>query len=206
MRRARAGGGPTLIECRTYRTRAHAEGMRDAGYRTQEEIAAWKERDPIKLFREKVLADGSATEVELAAIDAEVKALIDEAGKFAETSPMPDPATVTQHVYAEARQVADSEPNQAPTREMTFVDAARESLTQEMARDAGNLRRRRRHWPARRQLQHHPRPLRPLRRGTAARHADQRARLHQSLHRRGSDRDAPDRGFHVHRLLDRRVR
>ena len=134
--RARAGGGPTLIECRTYRTRAHAEGMRDAGYRTQEEIAAWKERDPIKLFRERVLADGSATEVELAAIDAEIKALMDEAGKFAETSPMPDPATVTQHVYAEARQVADSEPSQAPTREMTFVDAARESLTQEMARDA----------------------------------------------------------------------
>ena len=49
--RARAGGGPTLIECRTYRTRAHAEGMRDAGYRTPEEIAAWKERDPIKLFQ-----------------------------------------------------------------------------------------------------------------------------------------------------------
>ena len=134
--RARAGGGPTLIECRTYRTRAHAEGMRDAGYRTQEEIAAWKERDPIKLFRERVLADGSATEVELAALDAEVKVLMDEAGKFAETSPMPDPATVTQHVYAEVRQVADSEPSQAPTREMTFVDAARESLTQEMARDA----------------------------------------------------------------------
>jgi len=134
--RARRGEGPTLIECRTYRTRAHAEGMRDAGYRTQEEIAAWKERDPLKLFRERVLADGSATEVELAAIDAEIKALMDEAGKFAETSPMPDPATVTQHVYAEARQVADSEPSQAPTREMTFVDAARESLTQEMARDA----------------------------------------------------------------------
>ena len=134
--RARAGGGPTLIECRTYRTRAHAEGMRDAGYRTQEEIATWKERDPIKLFRAKILADGSAAEVELAALDAEVKVLMDEAGKFAETSPMPDPATVTQHVYAEARQVADSEPSQAPTREMTFVDAARESLTQEMARDA----------------------------------------------------------------------
>lgn len=134
--RARAGGGPTLIECRTYRTRAHAEGMRDAGYRTPEEVASWKERDPIRLFREKMLADGRVTEVELAAIAAEIKALAEEAGKFAETSPMPDPATVTQHVYAEVRQVADSEPSQAPTREMTFVDAARESLTQEMARDA----------------------------------------------------------------------
>ena len=47
LRRARAGGGPTLIECRTYRTRAHAEGMRDAGYRSQEEVDRWKAQDPI---------------------------------------------------------------------------------------------------------------------------------------------------------------
>ena len=58
--RARAGGGPTLIECRTYRTRAHAEGMRDAGYRTKEEVASWRERDPIALYRDMLLADGSA--------------------------------------------------------------------------------------------------------------------------------------------------
>ena len=56
--------------------------------------AAWKERDPIKLFRERVLADGSATKVELAAVEAEVKAMAEEAGKFAEASPIPDPATV----------------------------------------------------------------------------------------------------------------
>ena len=98
--RARAGGGPTLIECRTYRTRAHAEGMRDAGYRTPEEIATWKERDPLKLFRARMLADSSATEAELVAVEAEVKALSEEAGKFAEASPMPDPATVSEHVYA----------------------------------------------------------------------------------------------------------
>ena len=41
------GGGPTLLECRTYRTRAHAEGMRDVGYRTQEEVERWKAQDPI---------------------------------------------------------------------------------------------------------------------------------------------------------------
>ena len=108
VERARAGGGPTLIECRTYRTRAHAEGMRDAGYRTQEEIAAWKERDPIKLLRDKLLGDGSATEADLAAIDAEIKALVEEAGKFAETSPMPDPATVSQHVFSEVATPAGS--------------------------------------------------------------------------------------------------
>ena len=86
--RARAGGGPTLIECRTYRTRAHAEGMRDAGYRTQEEIAAWKERDPIQLFREQAAGRRAAlTEAELDAIDAEIKALVEEAGKLRRDQP-----------------------------------------------------------------------------------------------------------------------
>ena len=48
--RARQGGGPTLIECKTYRTRPHAEGMRDGGYRSTEEIDEWKKRDPIPTF------------------------------------------------------------------------------------------------------------------------------------------------------------
>ena len=94
-------GGPTLLECRTYRTRAHAEGMRDAGYRSPEEMVVWKERDPIKLFRARMLADGSVPQAELAAVEAEViQALAEEAGKFAKASPMPDPATVSEHVYA----------------------------------------------------------------------------------------------------------
>ena len=54
VQRARGGEGPTLIECRTYRTRAHSEGMRDAGYRTQEEVEEWKERD-----RSSATASGS---------------------------------------------------------------------------------------------------------------------------------------------------
>ena len=143
--RARAGGGPTLIECRTYRTRAHAEGMRDAGYRTPEEVASWKERDPIRLFREKLLGDGSVTEVELGAIDDEIKALVEEAGRFAEASPLPDPTTVSQHVCAGNWKLETgnlglpASSNQLPAtnfRHMTFVDAAREGLAEEMARDA----------------------------------------------------------------------
>ncbi len=121
VRHARAGEGPTLLECRTYRTRAHSEGMRDTGYRTQEEIAAWKARDPITAF-EAVLLKGTggpgtgaggagggagaaagsvATRAELDAIDAEVKALAEEAAAFALSSPMPDPASVTAHVYSQ---------------------------------------------------------------------------------------------------------
>ena len=54
---ARAGNGPSLIECKTYRTRPHAEGMRDGGYRTAEEIDEWKQRDPIANYRSKLLVN-----------------------------------------------------------------------------------------------------------------------------------------------------
>src|SRR5215813_15039323 len=58
IRRARASGGPSFIECKTYRTRPHAEGMRDAGYRTQEEIDSWKCRDPIQMLSERMIGEG----------------------------------------------------------------------------------------------------------------------------------------------------
>jgi 2-oxoisovalerate dehydrogenase E1 component len=102
VNRARAGEGPTLLECRTYRTRAHSEGMRDAGYRSVEEVDAWKARDPIKLLATRLQQDDGATESELAAIDAEIKSLIDEAYEFARNSPYPDPLTALQHVFSEA--------------------------------------------------------------------------------------------------------
>jgi 2-oxoisovalerate dehydrogenase E1 component len=98
--RARAGKGPTLIECKTYRTRAHAEGMRDAGYRTREEVEAWKQRCPIQRLRERILAAGEARAADCDAIDAEVAALVAEALDFAKASPWPDPATATDHVYS----------------------------------------------------------------------------------------------------------
>ncbi len=93
--RARSGAGPTLIECRTYRTRAHAEGMRDAGYRSAEEVDAWKARDPLKLLAAQLPA------ADVAAIEAEVKAQVDAAYDFARNSPYPDPATATTHVFAD---------------------------------------------------------------------------------------------------------
>ena len=100
VRRARAGEGPTLLECKTYRIRAHSEGMRDAGYRTADEITAWKGRDPIKAFQARVVDSGVASQAELEQIDAEVKATAEEAVTFALNSPMPEPASVTAHVYS----------------------------------------------------------------------------------------------------------
>src|SRR4029453_14335472 len=55
VRRARNGGGPTLMECKTYRTRPHAEGMGDFTYRTRDEVDAWKNRCPIRRLRDRLL-------------------------------------------------------------------------------------------------------------------------------------------------------
>jgi TPP-dependent pyruvate/acetoin dehydrogenase alpha subunit len=98
--RARSGRGPTLIEARTYRTRPHAEGMRDAGYRTQDEIDEWKARDPIASLRQGVIGRGLATEAEFDAIDAEIKAIVAEALEFATNSPYPDPSTATSFIFS----------------------------------------------------------------------------------------------------------
>jgi TPP-dependent pyruvate/acetoin dehydrogenase alpha subunit len=91
--RARSGGGPTLVECKTYRFTGHSRS--DArGYRTREEEAEWRARDPIPRLR-AALADADATRIE-----AEVEAALDDAVEFARTSPEPDPDELTADVYA----------------------------------------------------------------------------------------------------------
>jgi len=96
VRRARAGDGPALLACTTYRTRAHSEGMRDAGYRSREEVDAWRARDPVKRLREQLPA-AAAEQTER-----EIQALVDEALEWAKSSPYPDPSAVLEHVYADA--------------------------------------------------------------------------------------------------------
>ena len=103
VERARAGGGPSFIECKTYRTRPHAEGMRDAGYRTLEEIDSWKQRDPITNLRERAIASGVAAEADFAAVDDEIRAMVEDAAEFAKNSPYPDPATAADYIYSPTR-------------------------------------------------------------------------------------------------------
>src|SRR5438270_5319032 len=97
VQRARSGGGPTLIECKTYRTRPHAEGMGDYTYRTREEVADWRERCPIKRLRAVLVADKLATGAELDAIDAEILNQVNAASQQAEQAPLPDGATATRY-------------------------------------------------------------------------------------------------------------
>ncbi len=78
--------------------------MREAGYRTPEEVEAWKERCPIRAC-ERLLVDGGwPSRADLDAVDAEVRALVEEAAAFALASPWPDPATVADHVYSAQRE------------------------------------------------------------------------------------------------------
>ena len=101
VERARSGEGPTLIECQTYRIRAHAEGMNDVGYRTQEEIDRWKERDPIELWKKFLLEEGVTGEQEIGEMSAKVLKTADDAIQFARQSPMPDPSDIFDHLFSE---------------------------------------------------------------------------------------------------------
>jgi len=93
----RAGNGPYFLECRTYRFRAHS--MFDAQlYRTREEIALWKERDPIARLRNWLLESHMITEGEIADIDASIAAEIDEAVAFAEAGTWEDVADLERFV------------------------------------------------------------------------------------------------------------
>ena len=98
--RARAGGGPTLVECRTYRIRGHSKSDRNL-YRTKEEIEEWRGADPIARLERDLVAAGVMSDDEIASIGAEAQAAIEAALAFAQQSPSPDPAQLTRDVYAE---------------------------------------------------------------------------------------------------------
>jgi pyruvate dehydrogenase E1 component alpha subunit len=93
---ARAGRGPTFLECRTYRFFGHhtAERTMKLAYRTDEEIAAWRGRDPL------VVTGAKLDDVTRARIDDDVERLLDEALAFARQSPRPDPSEFLEFVYA----------------------------------------------------------------------------------------------------------
>lgn len=99
IERARAGGGPTLIECLTYRHRGHSKSDRNR-YRTKEEIESWVERDPIVLFEQDLLRHGMIEQNEVDELVKSVEQEIEDAVAFAKDSPAPDIASLTDFVYA----------------------------------------------------------------------------------------------------------
>jgi pyruvate dehydrogenase E1 component alpha subunit len=87
--RARAGGGPTLIEARTYRHYGHSKAD-PAKYRPKAEVEHWLARDPLPRARERLLADG-VEEAEIASVEEDVEARIEHAVAAAKAAPYPDP-------------------------------------------------------------------------------------------------------------------
>lgn len=98
--RARAGEGPTLIEALTYRFRGHSLADPDE-LRTKDEKEFWFSRDPIKKLANYLIEKNLATEAELKDIERKVQDVIDDAVKFAESSPEPDPSELYRFVFAE---------------------------------------------------------------------------------------------------------
>jgi len=104
VRRARSGGGPTLIEAKTYRYFDHAANMgRDLGYRTDAEIDDWRaKRDPIALFRARLTGDFKFKDAELDAIAEAADSEVADAVQFAKDSPSPAASEAFNDVFAPA--------------------------------------------------------------------------------------------------------
>lgn len=99
VERARAGEGPSVIECKTMRMLGHA--IHDgAEYVPRELLAEWEARDPVLRYAERLVAEGVCDQAELDEINYRCEVEITDALEYAENSPLPDPATVADGVYA----------------------------------------------------------------------------------------------------------
>jgi pyruvate dehydrogenase E1 component alpha subunit len=107
LEKARAGGGPTLVECLTFRMEGHAVHD-DASYAPSVLFEEWLKYDPIERFRLWLSEHVQLGEAEQSEIEAEVKALLRAAQEQAESSPFPDPAELEQGVYAEPEELQGS--------------------------------------------------------------------------------------------------
>lgn len=97
VKRAREKGGPTLLEIKTYRYKGHS--ISDPGkYRTKEELEEYKSKDPIQVVLKKIKDNNIASDEEIAAIDARINQVVEDAVAFAEESPFPAPEAVLEDV------------------------------------------------------------------------------------------------------------
>lgn len=95
---ARAGEGPFFVEARTYRLHGHMHGDPET-YRSKEEVALWRQRDPLLLEEERLVAESAATTQQLRELDQTILARIEAAAVRAESSPEPDVRAIAEHVY-----------------------------------------------------------------------------------------------------------
>jgi pyruvate/2-oxoglutarate/acetoin dehydrogenase E1 component/TPP-dependent pyruvate/acetoin dehydrogenase alpha subunit len=135
VERARAGEGPTLVECKTYRYHVHAGPARDES-RPEQEASEWLARDPLVICRRRLIEQGVATEDELSRIDVEVTEEIRAAEEFARDSPLPEPSAALTDAYVVTKSTAVvARPIEESTRELSYGDAMQEALREEMLAD-----------------------------------------------------------------------
>jgi TPP-dependent pyruvate/acetoin dehydrogenase alpha subunit len=99
IERARQGGGPTLMECKTYRYKGHSR-FEKAAYRVDGELERWQERDPLKQFSRYLVQSLELQQGELDAIAKKVDEEIEDAVKYARSSPDPDPGDFRQYIFS----------------------------------------------------------------------------------------------------------
>jgi acetoin:2,6-dichlorophenolindophenol oxidoreductase subunit alpha len=104
--KARCGDGATFVECLTYRWDGHFGGDPGTGYRSKEEIEAWKQKCPIKRLKQKLIEEGSLTQPEFDKMSAAVYSHLDEIAKRAEAAPLPKKEVDLSSIYA-AAEVSD---------------------------------------------------------------------------------------------------
>jgi 2-oxoisovalerate dehydrogenase E1 component len=131
--RARRGDGPTLIEALTYRWGDHSMRANLPRYRTEDEVAEWRQLDAIARFEQKLETEHAVTRDAMQRIRSEVEAELAAAKEFAVASAEPTLQDLDHAVYAPHYQ--PSEPKPAPARELSFAEAIKEALELEMERD-----------------------------------------------------------------------
>ncbi|MBI3362921.1 MAG: dehydrogenase, partial [Chloroflexi bacterium] len=145
IERARRGEGPSFIEAQTYRWYGHSRSDPRA-YRTREEEAEWRERDPILVFKKSMIETGALTEAEYERIDASAKAAIDRSAELALKAPEPPPSELYDGLYVPSK-IAPAEiareaqlrvgvrKHDSGARQIAYNQAIAEALREEMKRD-----------------------------------------------------------------------
>jgi 2-oxoisovalerate dehydrogenase E1 component len=129
----RGGGGPHLLEAVTYRWHGHYEGDPER-YRTPDEVAEWKERDPVTISASRVSSHGGAKD--LSPLESAVRAEVDEALAIARSAPAADasPGSISRYTTAAAAEVREA-PVEPGIDSFRYMDAVREALTAELTTD-----------------------------------------------------------------------
>jgi len=136
VKKARKGDGPALVECKTYRQRDHCEGLGADG-RPKEEVERWKEKDPLGTFEKSLFEKGVLNEQIVRTMNREIMRQLDDAVRFAEESPWPEPDEGAQDVYgpAKANIELDTQTKDGSFRQTNMGRALNEALREEMIRD-----------------------------------------------------------------------